>query len=125
MLELGRKHAESAGASNISFVEGYITSIPLPDAIANCVISNCVINLVPSAEKHLVFREIFRILKPGGRVSISDILAYKVLPAEIAGDLSLYAGCISGASQIHEYERYLRDVGFASTFDVSPLCLSK
>lgn len=112
MLELARKNAEKAGASNASFVEGAITSIPLPDATASCIISNCVVNLVPAAEKHLVFNEMFRLLKPGGRVAISDILTRKPLPQEVASNLSLYVGCIAGASRVHEYEEYLRDAGF-------------
>lgn len=112
MLELARKNAEKAGASNVSFIEGSITSIPLPDSTASCIISNCVVNLVPAADKHLVFHEMFRLLVPGGRVAISDILTRKELPEEIARDLSLYVGCIAGASQVHEYEKYLHDAGF-------------
>lgn len=112
MLELARKNAKKAGASNASFVEGSITSIPLPDSTADCIISNCVVNLVPAADKHLVFKEMFRLLKPGGRVAISDILARKELPMEVARNLSLYVGCIAGASRVHEYEEYLRQAGF-------------
>lgn len=112
MLELARKNAERSGLSNASFIEGQITAIPIPDSTADCIISNCVINLVPSAEKYRVFTEIFRVLKPGGRVAVSDILARKELPDEITHDMALYVGCIAGASQVEEYERYLRDAGF-------------
>jgi Methylase involved in ubiquinone/menaquinone biosynthesis len=71
-----------------------------------------VVNLVPEIEKPLVFQEMFRLLKPGGRVAISDILAKRELPTEIKKDLSLYVGCIAGASQVADYEKYLKDAGF-------------
>lgn len=112
MLELARKNAEKAGASNTSFIEGSITSIPLPDSTATCIISNCVVNLVPAGDKHLVFKEMFRLLEPGGRVAISDILTRQQLPDEVVRDLSLYVGCIAGASRVYEYEEFLRDAGF-------------
>ncbi|KAJ5176044.1 UbiE/COQ5 family methyltransferase [Penicillium canariense] len=112
MLELARRNAINAGASNASFIEAFITSIPLPSSTADCIISNCVVNLVPEVEKPLVFQEMFRLLKPGGRVAISDILAKRELPIEIKKDLSLYVGCIAGASQVGDYERYLREAGF-------------
>lgn len=112
MLELAQSNASKAGATNASFVESSITSIPLPDDTANCIISNCVVNLVPAAEKPVAFQEMFRLLAPGGRVAISDILTRKPLPDVVAKDLSLYVGCIASASQIHEYEQYLRDAGF-------------
>lgn len=112
MLELARNNAAKAGASNASFIEASITRIPLPDSTADCIISNCVVNLVPATDKHLVFKEMFRLLKPGGRVAISDILARKELPAEVARNLSLYVGCIAGASRVHEYEEYLQQAGF-------------
>lgn len=116
MLALAQKNAEKAGASNVSFVESSITSIPLPDSTANCIISNCVVNLVPAPEKPVAFQEMFRLLAPGGRVAISDILTRKGLPDEVAKDLSLYVGCIASASQIHEYEKYLRDAGFKGVY---------
>ncbi|KAF3030676.1 hypothetical protein E8E15_010354 [Penicillium rubens] len=112
MLELARKNAEKAGASNVSFVEASITSIPLPDATASCIISNCVVNLVPTVDKHLAFKEMFRLLQPGGRLAISDILTRKELPQEVTNSLSFYVGCIAGASQVHEYEKYLSEAGF-------------
>ncbi|KAJ5127833.1 UbiE/COQ5 family methyltransferase [Penicillium atrosanguineum] len=112
MLELARRNARDAGVPNASFIEAFITSIPLPSSTADCIISNCVINLVPEVEKPRVFQEIFRLLKPGGRVAISDILAKQELPMEIKKDLSLYVGCIAGASQVSDYERYLQEAGF-------------
>ena len=112
MLDLARRNAKNAGASNASFIEAFITSIPLPSSTVDCIISNCVINLVPEPEKPVVFREILRLLKPGGRVAISDILAKQELPMEIKQDLALYVGCIAGASQVCEYERYLKEAGF-------------
>ncbi|KAJ5494235.1 hypothetical protein N7463_010322 [Penicillium fimorum] len=112
MLELARKNAEKAGASNASFIEASITSIPLPNATADCIISNCVVNLVPTVDKHLAFNEMFRLLGPGGRVAISDILTRKELPQEVVNSLSFYVGCIAGASQVHEYEKYLSEAGF-------------
>ncbi|KAK9371752.1 S-adenosyl-L-methionine-dependent methyltransferase [Lipomyces chichibuensis] len=112
MLDLARRNAEKAGVSNASFIEASITSIPLDSSIADCIISNCVINLVPKVDKPLVFAEIFRLLKPGGRVAISDILAKKEFPREVREDLSLYVGCIAGASQVHDYEQFLKDAGF-------------
>ena len=123
MLELARRNANNAGADNASFLEASITSIPLPSSIADCIISNCVINLVPEIEKPLVFREMFRLLKPGGRVAISDILAKRELPMEIKNDLSLYVGCVAGTSQVADYEEYLKEAGFqgihTTSMDVS------
>jgi arsenite methyltransferase len=123
MLELARKNAQEAGATNVSFIEASITSIPLPDASVSCIISNCVVNLVPAADKHLVFHEMFRLLESGGRVAISDILTRKELPEEVVNNLSLYVGCIVGASQVHEYEGYLSDAGFKGMLqDVIVFC---
>lgn len=117
MLSRARKNlTESTDINNAIFKEGIITSIPLEDATADCIISNCVVNLVPAAEKALVFVEIARILKPGGRVAISDILAKKELPASIKEDVAMYTGCIAGAATIGEYEKYLEDTGFSGKF---------
>jgi arsenite methyltransferase len=115
MLALAHQNVEKAGITNASFVEGFITAIPLEDSTADCIISNCVVNLVPKEQKSLVFHEMFRLLKPGGRVAISDILARRELPPEIANDLALYIGCIAGASQAQEYHAYLKDAGFGGT----------
>ena len=103
--------------TNVQFIESPITSIPLPGATADCIISNCVINLVPASEKQLVFNEMFRLLKPGGRVAVSDILARKELPDEIRRDVALYVGCIAGASLVGEYEKFLKIAGFEGKLD--------
>jgi arsenite methyltransferase len=116
MIDLAKKNAEAAGLSNTRFIEASITSIPLPDASVDCIISNCVINLIPSKDKPTVFQEIARLLKPGGRVAISDILARKELPAKIVNDIALHVGCIAGASQVAEYEDYLKRAGFEGTY---------
>lgn len=112
---MARRNAKNAGASNATFMEAFITSIPMPSSTIDCIISNCVVNLVPEAEKPLAFHEMFRLLKPGGRVAISDILAKRELPMEIKTDLSLYVGCIAGVSQVGDYERYLKEAGFQGT----------
>ncbi|QKD55334.2 S-adenosyl-L-methionine-dependent methyltransferase [Fusarium oxysporum Fo47] len=82
------------------------------DGIADCIISNCVVNLVPHNEKQQAFNEMFRLLKPGGRVAISDILAKKPLPEKIRNSMAFYVGCVAGASQVVEYEQYLGNAGF-------------
>ncbi|KAJ0421558.1 S-adenosyl-L-methionine-dependent methyltransferase [Aspergillus carlsbadensis] len=112
MIDLAEKNIKEAGVSNARIIEANITSIPLPDSSVDCIISNCVINLVPSTDKAGVFKEIARLLKPGGRVAISDILARKPLPDAITQNMALYVGCVAGASQIAEYEEYLQEAGF-------------
>ena len=98
--------------ANISFIESKITRVPLPADTADVIISNCVINLVPAGEKPLVFKEMFRLLKPGGRVALNDMLARQQLPAAVRESVALYAACIAGASLRADYEAYLRDAGF-------------
>ena len=110
MIERARAGAAQVGADNVEFHLAQIDQLPLPDASVDCVISNCVINLVPDKAK--VFREIFRILKPGGRVAISDIALKQPLPPQVASDLEAYVGCVAGAIQISDYERMLRAAGF-------------
>lgn len=105
--------------NNVEFVESRITNIALEDSIADCIISNCVINLVPHNEKQQVFNEIFRLLKPGGRVAISDILAKKPISDNIRNSIALYVGCMAGASQVDEYEQYMRNAGFEGNKIVS------
>jgi arsenite methyltransferase len=112
MLSLAEKNKTKSGASNVEFVEARITSIPLVDGIANAIISNCVVNLVPEDEKQLVFNEMFRLLKPGGRVAISDILAKKTLPEKLQECAAAYVGCIAGASLVSQYQTYLQQAGF-------------
>ena len=116
MLELARQNAAKAnerqGFTNVEFHQATIDKLPLPDASVDCVISNCVINLAP--DKPAVFREIARVLKPGGRLAVSDIALKKPLPAEIGQDLMAYVGCIAGAIPIEEYRRQLTEAGFAA-----------
>ena len=111
MLELARKNARKDGYENVQFLEGKIDAIPLPDESADLVISNCVINLAP--DKNKVFQEIFRILKPGGRVAVSDIALKQVLPQELAESAAALVGCIAGAILIQDYENGLRAAGFS------------
>jgi ubiquinone/menaquinone biosynthesis C-methylase UbiE len=114
MLELARRNAARADGgkplANVEFYQATIDSIPLPDASVDCVISNCVINLAP--DKPAVFREIARILKPGGRLAASDIALKQETPPELGNDLMAYVGCIAGAILIEEYRSQLRKAGF-------------
>ncbi|GKU07865.1 sam-dependent methyltransferase coq5 family protein [Fusarium langsethiae] len=112
MIDKANANKAAMNISNVGFVEGTITSVPLDDTIADCIISNCVVNLVPASEKQLVFSEMFRLLKPGGRVAISDILARKEFTDEIRSNIALYVGCISGASPVKDYEIFLENAGF-------------
>jgi len=115
MLERARQNAATGnngqGFSNVEFHQATIDKLPLPDASVNCVISTCVINLAPN--KPAVFREIARVLKPGGRLAVSDIALKKPLPDELGQDLMAYVGCIAGAVLIEEYRRQLAEAGFA------------
>jgi SAM-dependent methyltransferase len=111
MIALAETNAHAAGASNVEFHLATIDNLPLPDASVDCVISNCVINLAP--DKPAVLREVARILKPGGRLAVSDIALKKPLPEELAGDLMAYVGCIAGAVPIEDYRRMLLDAGFS------------
>jgi arsenite methyltransferase len=111
MLELARANAAKQGVQNVEFHLATIDQLPLPDAAVDCVISNCVINLAP--DKPAVFREVARVLKPGGRVAVSDIALKKPLPEELGDDLMAYVGCIAGAIFIDEYRQGLVDAGFA------------
>lgn len=113
MLARAHENLAKSKANNVTFIEAQITSIPLVDGIADCVISNCVINLVPEADKPAVFAEMARILKPNGRVAISDILARKTLPLSMREDVTLYTGCIAGAGTTEDYKRFLEDTGFS------------
>ncbi|KAI3399747.1 hypothetical protein diail_5815 [Diaporthe ilicicola] len=109
--EIKAKH----GKTNVSFVDAQITDMSaIPSGTADCIISNCVINLVPEEDKPLVFKEMHRLLRPGGRVAISDILAKKPLPERLRANMALYVGCVAGASQVAQYERYLMEAGFAA-----------
>ena len=110
MLALARKNAAQAGLSNVEFYHATIDNLPLPDASIDCVISNCVINL--ASDKPAVFREISRVLKPGGRLAVSDIALKQPLPPEIGADLLAYVGCIAGAILIDDYKSNLAAAGF-------------
>jgi arsenite methyltransferase len=112
MLALARKNAAKAGLTNVEFYESTIDKLPLPDASVDCVISNCVINL--ASDKPAVFREIARVLKPGGRLAVSDIALKKPLPAEVGSDLMAYVGCIAGAIPISDYRMGLAQAGFSA-----------
>jgi SAM-dependent methyltransferase len=116
MLERARRNAatgnDGQGFPNVEFHQATIDNLPLADGSADCVISNCVINLAP--DKPAVFRAIARVLKPGGRLAVSDIALKKPLPAEVGQDLMAYVGCIAGAIPIEEYRRQLTEAGFAA-----------
>ena len=112
MLALARKNAARAGLTNVEFHLATIDRLPLADATVDCVISNCVINLAP--DKRAVFAEIARVLKPGGRLAVSDIALKKPLPPELGADLMAYVGCIAGAISIDEYRSDLASAGFAA-----------
>lgn len=110
MIERARTNAASAGYTNVEFYQSTIDNIPLPDASVDCVISNCVLNLAP--DKPAVFREIARILKPGGRLAVSDIALKGELPEAIARSMAAYVGCIAGAIRIDDYRAGLLAAGF-------------
>lgn len=113
MLSKANAIRDKSGKTNVEFVEARITDMSqLPSASADCIESNCVVNLVPSAEKHLVFEEAHRLLKTGGRLALSDILAKKPLPEKLRNDMAMYVGCVAGASLVDEYEEWLREAGF-------------
>jgi len=111
MIERARRNAEKGGYSNVEFHLAKLDKLPLADNSVDCVISNCVINLAP--DKQSVFREIARVLKPGGRLAVSDIALKKELPPEVSSDLLAYVGCVAGAILIDDYKRGLLDAGFA------------
>jgi SAM-dependent methyltransferase len=112
MLERARAGQQKLGLTNVEFHQSTIDRLPLPDNSVDCVISNCVINLVP--DKLAVFHEIMRVLKPGGRVALSDIALKQELPATVKRSVEAYVGCISGAILISEYRRLLEQAGFVS-----------
>ncbi|HTK45390.1 MAG TPA: arsenite methyltransferase [Patescibacteria group bacterium] len=109
MLELARRNAAEAGATNVEFRKGTIERLPVDDGAVDVVISNCVINL--ASDKRAVFGEIARVLKPGGRVGVTDIVADDILTAEQRADRGSYVGCIAGALSFREFRAGLRDVG--------------
>ena len=110
MLALARENQRQAGATNVEFLKGTIEAIPLPDNSVDVIISNCVINL--SADKDAVLREAFRVLKPGGRFAVSDVVVRGEMPPEVRRNMELWVGCIAGALEENEYASKLRRAGF-------------
>ena len=117
MLALARENQRKAGATNVEFLKGEIEQIPLPDASVDVIISNCVINL--SADKAGVLREAFRVLKPGGRFAVSDVVVRGDVPEAVRKSMELWVGCVAGALHEDEYKRLLEEAGFTSV-DVEP-----
>ncbi len=117
MLELARRNAEKAGATNVEFLKGEIESIPLPDASVDVIISNCVINL--STDKAAVLAEAFRVLRPGGRIGVSDVVAEDHLSPADRAERGQWVGCIAGALSFSEYHDGLTAVGFTD-IDITP-----
>jgi SAM-dependent methyltransferase len=110
MLELARKNQQSSGTQNVEFLKGTIEHIPLPDSSVDVIISNCVINL--SADKDRVLREAFRVLKPGGRFAVSDVVVRGEVPPAIRKTVELWIGCVAGALEEGEYRAKLEHAGF-------------
>jgi arsenite methyltransferase len=117
MLALARRNAAEAGATNVEFLKGELEAIPLPDNSVDVIISNCVINL--SADKDQALREAFRVLKPGGRFAVSDVVVRGEVPAGVRRNVELWIGCIAGAMEENEYRQKLAAAGFHD-IDVEP-----
>jgi ubiquinone/menaquinone biosynthesis C-methylase UbiE len=117
MVQKARRLAAENNYDNVEFRLGEMENLPVAEAAADVIISNCVINLSP--EKPRVFQELFRVLRPGGRLAISDVVATAELPAEIKEDLKLYASCIAGACTIDQLEAMLTEAGFVE-IDIHP-----
>lgn len=122
MLTKARANAAKVNAANIEFRLGQIEQLPVADTSVDAIISNCVINLSP--DKPQVFREAFRVLKPGGRLAVADIVRTAELPPEIASDLAALCGCVAGAASVNELEKLLRDSGFEQ-IRIQPKDISK
>jgi arsenite methyltransferase len=110
MLALARENQQKAGATNVEFLKGTIEAIPLPDNAVDVIISNCVINL--STDKDAALREAYRVLKPGGRFAVSDVVVRGDVPAEIRRNMELWIGCVAGALEASVYESKLQKAGF-------------
>jgi arsenite methyltransferase len=117
MLALARENQRNAGVENVEFLKGEIENIPLPDNSVDVVISNCVINL--SGDKDRVLREAFRVLRPGGRLAVSDVVVRGDVPQEIRRNMELWVGCIAGALRDYDYIAKLAKSGFDS-IDIEP-----
>jgi len=117
MLELARRNAAEAGATNVQFLRGHIEDIPLPDSTVDVVISNCVINL--STDKPAVFASTHRVLRPGGRIGVSDVVADNHLTPAQRGERGNWVGCVAGALSIAEYEEGLTSAGFVDV-EITP-----
>jgi arsenite methyltransferase len=111
MLALAEQNRQKAGMENVAFLKGEIEAIPLPENAVDVIISNCVINL--AADKGQVLREAYRVLRPGGRFAVSDVVAQGALPADLRADMEAWVGCVAGALEEQEYRRLLADAGFA------------
>jgi SAM-dependent methyltransferase len=112
MLSLAEKNKAEAGVENVKFLKGQIEDVPLPDNTVDVVISNCVINL--ASDKGQVLREAYRVLKPGGRFAVSDVVSQGELPADLRQDMEAWVGCVAGALEEQEYRRLLADAGFGN-----------
>ena len=110
MLELARENQRKAGIENVEFLKGEIEDVPLPDGSVDVIISNCVVNLSP--DKDQVLREAYRVLKPGGRIAVSDIIFRGEMPEGLRRNLELWVGCVAGALREEEYVAKLRAAGF-------------
>ena len=117
MLALARENQRKAGVENVEFLKGEIEAVPLPDNSVDVIISNCVINL--SADKDRVLREAFRVLKPGGRFAVSDVVVHGDVPQQVRDSVLLWVGCIAGALQDTEYKAKLAEAGFEA-IEVEP-----
>ncbi|HET8524221.1 MAG TPA: arsenite methyltransferase [Thermomicrobiales bacterium] len=113
MLEIAERNKAEAGVDNVAFLKGHIEDVPLPDNTVDVVISNCVINL--ASDKGQVLREAYRVLKPGGRFAVSDVVSQGELPADLRADMEAWVGCIAGALEEQEYRRLLSEAGFTDT----------
>ena len=122
MLALARENQRQSGIANVEFLKGEIENIPLPDNSVDVIISNCVINL--SADKDRVLREAFRVLKPGGRFAVSDVVVHGEVPPEVRESILLWVGCIAGALQDTDYAAKLKAAGFESV-EIEPTRVHK
>jgi ubiquinone/menaquinone biosynthesis C-methylase UbiE len=117
MLELARENQRKAGVENVEFLRGEIEAIPLPDSSVDVIISNCVVNL--SGDKRKVIAEAFRVLKPGGRLAVSDVVVRGEVPARVRESMELWVGCVAGALTEREFRLYLAETGFED-IDIEP-----